>query len=333
MGERRHAVMTGVDERTIDDAARRLESGELVAFPTETVYGLGADASNPAAVARIFAAKGRPADHPLIVHLASAGQVLDWARDFPEPARKLAQAFWPGPLTLVLPRAARVLDEVTGGQDTVALRVPAHPVAQALLRRFGRGIAAPSANRFGRVSPTRAAHVRDELGDRVGLVLDGGECEVGLESTIAACGGDRVSLLRPGRITLAELERVVGRVDPAGPSAPRVPGSLRSHYAPSTPIELVEPRLIETRCTLGPGAGRMAVLARRPPPANARVLAWRTMPAHPDGFGHELYAALRALDEIGASRILVEAVPDGEAWAAIRDRLERASTRDIQDET
>jgi L-threonylcarbamoyladenylate synthase len=246
--------MTPGMERTIDEAVRRLEAGELVAFPTETVYGLGADASNRAAVARIFSAKGRPADHPLIIHLGAAGQVGDWAREIPVSARRLADAFWPGPLTLVLPRADCVLDEVTGGQDTVALRVPSHPVARELLLRFGRGVAAPSANRFGRISPTCAAHVRDELGDRVGLVIDGGECEVGLESTIVACDANRVTLLRPGKITLAELERIVGRVDAAGAAVPRVPGSLRSHYAPTTPIELVEVGTVERRCAEGSAA-------------------------------------------------------------------------------
>jgi L-threonylcarbamoyladenylate synthase len=325
--------MTPGMERTIDEAVRRLEAGELVAFPTETVYGLGADASNRAAVARIFSAKGRPADHPLIIHLGAAGQVGDWAREIPVSARRLADAFWPGPLTLVLPRADCVLDEVTGGQDTVALRVPSHPVARELLLRFGRGVAAPSANRFGRISPTRAAHVRDELGDRVGLVIDGGECEVGLESTIVACDANRVTLLRPGKITLAELERIVGRVDAAGAAVPRVPGSLRSHYAPTTPIELVEVGTVERRCAEGSAAERMAVLARRPRPDRIRVLAWRAVPADPDGFGHELYAALRSLDASGAARILVERVPSGEAWAAIRDRLERAASRDIQDDT
>ncbi len=320
-------------ERTIDEAVRRLEAGELVAFPTETVYGLGADASNRAAVARIFLAKGRPADHPLIVHLGSAGQVGDWAREVPMSARRLADEFWPGPLTLVLPRAGGVLDEVTGGQDTVALRVPSHPVARELLRHFGRGIAAPSANRFGRISPTRAAHVRDELGDRIGLVIDGGECEVGLESTIVACDANRVTLLRPGKITLAELERIVGRVDAAGTAVPRVPGSLRSHYAPTTPIELVEVGTVERRCAEGSATEGLAVLARRPRPDRIHVLAWREMPADPDGFGHELYAALRSLDASGAARILVERVPSGEAWAAIRDRLERAASRDIQDDT
>jgi L-threonylcarbamoyladenylate synthase len=323
--------MTPELERAIDGAVRLLEAGGLVAFPTETVYGLGADASNPAAVARIFAAKGRPAAHPLIVHLASAAQVSNWARDFPESARRLAAAFWPGPLTLVLPRAAGVIDAVTGGQDTVALRVPSHPVAQALLARFGRGVAAPSANRHGRVSPTCAAHVRDELGEHFGLVLDGGDCEVGLESTIVACEAGRVSLLRPGRITLADLERVVGPVQAAGASAPRVPGSMRSHYAPATPVELVAAGSLERRCARGTGAGSIAVLARRPRPAGARVLAWHSAPRDADGYGRQLYAALRSLDASGAAMILVERVPEDASWAAIRDRLERASAQAIPD--
>jgi len=320
-------------ERQIDDAARLLDAGQLVAFPTETVYGLGADASNPAALARIFAAKGRPIDHPLIVHLPSVDQVPDWASEFPETARQLAEAFWPGPLTLVLPRAAGVSDLVTGGQPTVALRVPSHVMAQALLRRFGRGIAAPSANRYGRVSPTCAAHVREELGERVGLVLDGGECEVGLESTIVACRDSELLLLRPGKITLAELERIVGPVQTAGATAPRVPGSMRSHYAPSTPVELVSEASIDARCAGDPAAASLAVLSRRRRPTGCRVLAWRTLPADPAGFGHSLYAALRELDASGAKRILAETVPPGGDWAAIRDRLERASARDLRDET
>jgi L-threonylcarbamoyladenylate synthase len=320
-------------EREIDDAARMLDAGQLVAFPTETVYGLGADAANPAALARIFAAKGRPTDHPLIVHLPSVDQVADWASEFPEPARRLARSFWPGPLTLVLPRAAGVPDLVTGGQDTVALRVPSNAVAQALLQRFGRGIAAPSANRYGRVSPTCAAHVREEFGPSIGLVLDGGDCEVGLESTIVACRDGELTLLRPGRITLADLERVVGAVRTADASAPRVPGSLRSHYAPSTPLELAGADVIDRRCADDAAAGRLAVLSRRPRPPGCRALVWKTLPADPDGFGHELYAALRTLDASGASRILAETVPGGGDWAAIRDRLERASARDLPDET
>jgi L-threonylcarbamoyladenylate synthase len=320
-------------QREIDEAARMLDAGQLVAFPTETVYGLGADASNPAALAGVFAAKGRPTDHPLIVHLPSVDQVRDWASEFPEPARRLAEAFWPGPLTLVLPCAAGVSELVTGGQQTVALRVPSHAIAQALLGRFGRGIAAPSANRYGRVSPTCAAHVCEELGDRVGLVLDGGDCEVGLESTIVACQDGELTLLRPGKITLAELEKVAGPVQAAGAAAPRVPGSLRSHYAPSTPVELVSEASIDARCTGDPAAASLAVLSRRRRPTGCRVLAWRTLPADPAGFGHSLYAALRELDGTGAKRILAEKVPTGGDWTAIRDRLERASARDLRDET
>lgn len=316
----------------IDEAVHLLQAGQLVAFPTETVYGLGADASNPEAVARIFAAKGRPANHPLIVHLASAAQVGDWAAEFPAPARALAAAFWPGPLTIVLHRAAGVGDAVTGGQDTVALRVPSHPVAQELLHRFGRGIAAPSANRYGRVSPTRADHVHEELGDRVALVLDGGACEVGLESTIVGCDGAQVTLLRPGRITRRDLERVVGAVTEPGEHAPRVPGSLRSHYAPATPVEITSADIIDG-CCRADDAGSLAVLSRRVAPARCRVLAWRAAPSDPAGFGHDLYAALRELDALGASRILVERVPGGEEWEAISDRLARAARRELPEAT
>jgi L-threonylcarbamoyladenylate synthase len=323
--------MTGRLEPQIDEAVRRLREGGLVAFPTETVYGLGADASNAAAVARIFAAKGRPADHPLIVHLASAAAAGEWARDFPPPARDLAAAFWPGPLTLVLPRAAGVLDEVTGGQETVALRVPSHPVAQELLRRFGGGIAAPSANRYGRVSPTLARHVREELGDRVDLVLDGGACEVGLESTIVGVGDGAITLLRPGRITRSELEKIAGPLASAGAAAPRVPGSMRSHYAPATPLELLDAAAIDRRCTTGPDAQRIAVLSRRAAPRGCRALVWQVAAADPAGYGHDLYAALRALDARGASSLLVEEVPAGEEWAAVRDRLARAARRDPPD--
>jgi L-threonylcarbamoyladenylate synthase len=282
-------------------------------------------------VARIFAAKGRPADHPLIVHLASAAAAGEWARDFPPLARDLAAAFWPGPLTLVVPRAAGVLDVVTGGQETVALRVPSHPVAQELLRRFGGGIAAPSANRYGRVSPTLARHVREELGDRVDLVLDGGACEVGLESTIVGVDDGAIALLRPGRITRTELERVAGPLASPGAAAPRVPGSLRSHYAPATSLELLEAAALDRRCTTGQDAQQIAVLSRRPAPDGCRALAWQVAAADPAGYGHDLYASLRALDARGASRILVEEVPAGEEWAAVRDRLHRAARRDPPD--
>jgi L-threonylcarbamoyladenylate synthase len=316
----------------VDRAVELLRAGRLVAFPTETVYGLGADASNPEAVARIFSAKGRPADHPLIVHLASAAQVADWAEAFPAPARALADAFWPGPLTLVVRKAPRVSDAVTGGQDTVGLRVPSHPVAHELLRRFGGGIAAPSANRHGRVSPTRAGHVREELGERVDLVLDGGDCEVGLESTIVGCEGEVVTLLRPGQITRRDLERIVGPVRAPAARAPRVPGSMRSHYAPTTPVHVEEAGTIDRRCRQRDAAD-IAVLARRPVPPGCTVRAWRSMPVDPRGYGRALYAALRELDALGAARIVVEEVPAGDAWAAVADRLTRAARRDPPEAT
>jgi L-threonylcarbamoyladenylate synthase len=310
----------------IEEAAALLVAGELVAFPTETVYGLGADASNPAAVARIFAAKGRPAGHPLIVHFSSLAAARSWASEVPPAAERLAEAFWPGPLTLVLPKSARVPDAVTGGQPTVGLRAPAHPVARALLAAFGRGIAAPSANRHGRISPTRASDVRAELGGRVAYVLDGGDCEVGLESTIVACLGGRVTLLRPGAVSRSQVADVVGRVEDAGEDAPRAPGRMRSHYAPATPLELVEPGALarEVEASLARGE-RIAVLARRAAPASSGNLAWERMPAEPAPYGRALYAALRRLDAAGAGRILAEAVPETEPWAAVADRLSRAA--------
>jgi len=324
--------MSRASPSEIDRAVRLLRQGELVAFPTETVYGLGADASNPAAVARIFAAKGRPADHPVIVHLASAAAVGDWAREFPEPARRLAARFWPGPLTLVLPRSDDVPDEVTGGQDTVALRVPSHPVARQLLQRFGGGIAAPSANRYGRVSPTRAQHVREELGERVALVLDGGECEVGLESSIVAFAGDRAMLLRPGYVSRREIEEVTGPLAPSR-RVPRVPGAKRSHYAPTTPLELVEGERLADRCRELTASGPVAVLARREPDFELPGLQWRQAAEDPVAYGHDLYAMLRELDAAGATRILVEQVPATETWEAVRDRLARAAAREPVDET
>ncbi len=328
--DRRMATASNAD---IDHGVRLLRAGQLVAFPTETVYGLGADASNPAAVARIFGAKGRPSDHPVIVHLASQDTVGDWAREIPSPARALAARFWPGPLTLVLPRGPRVPDEVTGGQDTVALRVPSHPVAQALLVRFGGGVAAPSANRYGRVSPTRAEHVVDELGDRVALVLDGGDCEVGLESTIVGFDRDRAVLLRPGHISRQELEQVIGPLAGPADEGLRVPGSKRSHYAPTTPVEVVDPQALARRCAELAAAGGVAVLARSEPGGRQPGVIWRRMAAEPAPYAHDLYSALRELDAAGVARILVERVPESGEWEAVRDRLARAAAREPVDAT
>ena len=304
-----------------------LRAGELVAFPTETVYGLGADARNPAAVRRIFAVKGRPASHPVIVHLQSVRELPAWARHVPRAAERLAEQFWPGPLTLVLPRAPGVDDSVTGGQDTVAVRVPAHPVAQQLLAAFGGGIAAPSANRYGRLSPTRAEHVREELGAAVSVVLDGGDCPIGLESTIVAFQEGRARLLRPGRITAGEIRALLGALQiGADAASPRVPGSTAAHYAPATALEVLPTEALEARSAALAQAGRrVAVLAWRAPQATLPAVTWIDAGAQPERYGHDLYAHLRALDQSGCERILVQEVPQGDEWEAIRDRLRRAA--------
>ena len=316
-------AMAGAAE--ISKAVQVLRSGGLVAFPTETVYGLGADARNPQALLQVYRLKGRPTTHPLIVHIPSADQLDDWCSNPPPVARALAARFWPGPLTLVLRRAASVPDEVTGGQDTVALRVPAHPVARALLEAFGGGIAAPSANRYGRVSPTRSAHVREEFGPQAPLILEGGDCRVGLESTIVACVDGRVILLRPGAITLSQVRELAGAVEGARDGAvPRAPGAQASHYAPVTPLRMVAAGELGTE-PAGTSCEGLAVLARRPMPVGCGALAWRQLPEGPEDYGRELYAALRELDQAGARQILVEAIPVGEAWAAVADRLARAA--------
>ncbi len=318
---------------SIARAADLLRAGELVAFPTETVYGLGADARRVDAVRRIFAAKGRPADHPVIVHLYGTAPLDDWARAVPDGARKLAAAFWPGPLTLILPRAAHVPDVVTGGQDNVGLRVPSHPVARALLAAFGGGIAAPSANRFGRISPTTAQHVADDLGDAVSMILDGGCCDIGIESTIVAFAGDEPMLLRPGAIGPAELRRVLGRRlrSPAA-AAPRAPGTLVSHYAPKTPATLVAPASLHAEIAqLADRDEVLAVLARTVARPDGFADMWIDAPVHASAYAHDLYANLRALDTTNADAILIEEVPADDAWFAVRDRLTRATSGEDDD--
>jgi len=322
-----------VSKTDITHAAAQLKAGELVAFPTETVYGLGADAANVDAVRKIFAAKGRPASHPLIVHLADAVQLANWAHDIPPAAHRLAKTFWPGPLTLVLKRNPRVSDTVTGGQDTVAIRVPAHPVAQALLREFGGGVAAPSANRFGRVSATTAAHVREEFGDIVACVLDGGAADVGIESTIVDCSREQPTLLRPGWITPQQLEAALG-VPLAAPdvNAPRAPGTLDKHYAPQTPVMLMEGDLvIELARSLTRQGKRVAVLARTALRPLIDGIVWIAAPADAAGYAHVLYANLRELDHAGCAAILVEQPPEVPEWFAIRDRLNRAAAGSGED--
>jgi len=320
-----------------DRAVELLRAGELVAFPTETVYGLGADASNPAAVAKIFAAKGRPADHPLIVHLAGHDAVDHWAEQVPDVAWELMETFWPGPLTLILKKQAWVPSTVTGGQDTVGLRVPGHPVALELLRCFAAsggklagdhaGIAAPSANRFGRISPTTAAHVREELGDRASLILDGGQCTVGIESTIVDCSRGEPVVLRPGHISPAHLEAVFGRrlAIQTAAGAPRVSGSLAAHYAPQTPMRLVaSERLLDFLNAQRHKGDRCGVITHSQPPQAGMPHVWRLLAADPVAYAHDLYAALREMDHAGVALIVVEALPEMAEWAAVADRLRRA---------
>ena len=320
-------IRPGSDPAALAEAVRRLQAGELVGLPTETVYGLGADASNDVAVAKIFAAKGRPADHPLIVHIARPEYVDAYAAAVPVFATRLMAAFWPGPLTLILPRKPGVAAAAAGGQDSIGLRCPAHPVAQALLQACGTGVAAPSANRFGRVSPTTAQHVADELGPDL-LVLDGGPCDVGIESTIVDCTRGKPVLLRPGVLTRTQLEAacaepVLDKDAVNSKAAPRASGTLESHYAPSARVRLLEAAALQALLDAGADP-TTAVYAR----ADLRVPAgvvMRRMPAHAAGVAHELFAVLRALDQPGVTQILVEAVPASAEWDGVRDRLARAA--------
>jgi len=314
-------------DKDIERAVAALRAGGLVAFPTETVYGLGADAGNPAAVRKIFEVKGRPATHPVIVHLADAVQLANWAREVPEHARRLIRRFWPGPLTVILKRARGVSDVVTGGQDTVALRVPSHPVALQLLARFGGGIAAPSANRHGRVSATTAEHVQREFGAAVDCVLDGGEARIGIESTIVDLSGGRPVLLRPGWITTEEIEAVLGAALAApAAGAPRAPGTLAVHYAPRTPLSLLEGGLaLELAARLARQGKRAAVLACSSDRTLLPGIEWLAAPADAAAYAHALYSNLRRLDEAGYDAIIVETPPRGPEWAAIHDRLSRAA--------
>jgi L-threonylcarbamoyladenylate synthase len=319
-------VDPSVSPAILAHAVELLRAGRLVAFPTETVYGLGADASNPDAVARIFAAKGRPAHHPLIVHLAAADAIDAWAIDIPPLARTLAAACWPGPLTLVLRRSARVPDAVTGGLATVGLRVPAHPVALALLRAFGGGIAAPSANPFGTVSPTTAAHVREGLGDRVDLVLDGGPSTVGVESTIVDLSGDEPAILRPGGLPREALEAIAGVPLPIREGGDvRAPGMLAAHYAPDARLELVEPAAQPQRAATLRREGRtVGVLAFAPggPIEDATVVE---LGANEEEAARRLYAAIRELDS-RCDVILAWPPEERGLGLAIADRLRRAAT-------
>jgi L-threonylcarbamoyladenylate synthase len=317
----------GSDEAAVAAGADALAAGRLVAFPTETVYGLGADALDPAAVARVFAAKGRPTDHPLICHVASADDLPGLMDEITPGARALADAFWPGPLTLVVPRSAAVPDAVTGGRDTVAVRVPGHPLALALIRAFGGPVAAPSANRFGRPSPTRADDVADELGDAVEVIIDGGPCEIGIESTVLDLTTDPPQVLRPGRISADQLAQVLGTpvsTEASGPA--RAPGMLESHYAPGARVEVVPHDQAAARAAAASAAGcRVAVLAPgeiNGLPAGCLVLG---PVGAPDAYAARLYAAFRRADAEGAEVIVAVPPPAEGIGVAVRDRLARAS--------
>lgn len=332
----RNAALAAVNE-----AVATLRRGDLVGLPTETVYGLAADADQPAAVAKVFAAKERPADHPLIVHVAGATQqqwrtaVEHYAHSVPDFAWALMEAFWPGPLTVILPRRPEVGAAAAGGQDSIGLRCPSHPVAQALLQAGQHagvyGVAAPSANRFGRVSPTTAAHVHDEFHDRLSdealLILDGGACPVGIESTIIDASRGRPVLMRPGMIGLAELERVAGQ--PMGlrdGAAPRASGTLESHYAPNARVRLMSAQDIQSALdVMGADARHIAIYSRSPVHSGSTHVQWRAMASRADACAQELFAVLRELDQPHTKLIWVENPPDSPEWDGVRDRLQRAA--------
>jgi L-threonylcarbamoyladenylate synthase len=311
-------------------AARALADGELVGMPTETVYGLAARADDDAAVAKIFAAKGRPADHPLIVHVPDVGSAQVFAADWPAVAQQMAARFWPGPLTLIVPRAPGIAGASAGGQDSIGLRCPSHPVAQALLREAKAlgvpGVAAPSANRFGRISPTRAAHVVDEFGDAL-LVLDGGDCEVGIESSIVDCSRGRPVLLRPGVLTRRQLEAAAGQpLADRDDAAPRASGTLEAHYAPRAKLRLMPGPMLNTALQMLEGSTlKLAVYSRTVPAKAVRGLRHRVMPSQASQAAHELFSALRELDAEGVYLIWVEEPPADPEWDGVRDRLQRAA--------
>jgi L-threonylcarbamoyladenylate synthase len=321
--------LDGRDAGAIAQAAATLAAGELVAFPTETVYGLGARADDDAAVAKIFAAKGRPADHPLIVHVAEAADAARFAAPLPALARRLIEGFWPGPLTVIVPRATGIGAAAAAGLATIGLRCPAHPVAHALLvaaREQGvAGVAAPSANRFGKLSPTSATHVVLAFGEHL-PVLDGGDCRVGIESTIVDCSRAAPVLLRPGGVTAEQIEAVAGvALQPADPEAPRAPGTLAAHYAPRARLRLMPTGMLKAALeVLGEQPLKLAVYSRSALPAASGVRQ-RRMPARPEQAAHELFGVLHDFDAEGMQLIWVEEPPPGREWDGVRDRLQRAA--------
>jgi L-threonylcarbamoyladenylate synthase len=312
----------------IKKAVALLRDGDLVAFPTETVYGLGADATNPEAVKKIFAAKGRPTSHPVIVHLSDISQLKEWAIDIPDLAFKLGEQFWPGPLTLILKRSNKVLDLITGGQDTVGIRIPAHPIAHELLRDFGGGVAAPSANKFGRISSTTAEHVRKNFGDEVSLVLDGGACEVGIESTIIDLSAGTPKLLRPGSIDPHLLSEILNTaIQPGDKHSPRASGTLASHYAPQTPVLLIGTNEFGAAVNRYLHAQQfIGVLSWSIEPLRHSHCKWIKASGNAAEYARNLYANLHILDQPNLDFILIESPPESREWLAVNDRLKRAAT-------
>jgi L-threonylcarbamoyladenylate synthase len=328
----RTQVIRIADPAAIKQAADLLKSGRLVAFPTETVYGLGADAENETAIKALFRAKGRPADHPVIVHLKDKDELDGWSSEVTEEANILANKFWPGPLTIVLKRSDKARDSITGGQDTVAIRIPNHPIALALLAEFGGGLIAPSANRFGHVSPTLAEHVVAEFGQELPLVLDGGACQVGIESTIVDLSGDHPQILRPGMISAGEIADTLNLTEQSlltpDNARVRVPGSMPRHYAPQTPLKVVSEEELQAFLEHVGDAGQRlayAVMSFRAKRDDHSVRTWLTVPTEPARFARMFYANLRTLDASGADVLLVEALPGTPAWTSLRDRLKRAA--------
>ena len=327
-------ILDGASPEAITQAVQAISAAQLLGLPTETVYGLAADAARPDAVARIFAAKGRPSNHPLIVHVADADGVAHFARDVPAFAQRLMAAFWPGPLTLILPRRPDVGEATAGGQDSIGVRCPSHPVAQAVLQALALatppvwGLAAPSANQFGRVSPTTAAHVAGEFGDSL-LVLDGGPCGVGIESTIVDCTRGAPVLLRPGAISRAQVEAACGQRlqgDAALGEAPRASGTLEAHYAPAAKVRLMHAKALQTSLDLlGAEAAHIAVYARTPLRMLSSQVLLRRMPDDAQATAQQLFSALRDFDTQGVKLIWVESVPDTAEWDGVRDRLQRAA--------
>lgn len=335
----RHTNLTDVNNAAIKQAAQQLAEGGLVAFPTETVYGLGANALSPSAVAGIYAAKQRPANHPVIVHVAEGANINFWAENITPHAQALIKAFWPGPLTLIMQRASHIPSAVSGGQSTIGLRCPSHPVAQQLLQEFAKlspggnaGVAAPSANKFGQVSPTQASHVRSEFPDLTSndlMVLDGGASEVGIESTIVDVSDPNAApvILRPGHILPEQIEAVLGvKLGVAGGAKPRVSGSLKAHYAPATPVYLVKGSQINQLLQKLHNKGRVALLAyNHVLPDHNTNIDFYACPVTPQAYAHSLYSTLRQLDQSNYTAIVIEQPPESTGWQAVNDRLSRAA--------